>query len=418
MILQRLFRRNQPANRKSRRLRTFCPRLGDILLEGRVVLSTTPYKIPLELVNIRTAANPEYKLGIYVGLGGGAPKLYEFDTGGKGFWAAYSPKVGANQWWGKATVEETGTLSNSYASGNNYQANLVSTTVELYGADGHGPASSPVVQTGQVELAQIQKFYNSKNANAAKSWTSALKHDRAPLFGHFYGDFGASLAPVASSQGTSIFSILPQIPMPAGLDVGFIVHVGSLDGSTKPWLQVGIDPTDTASYTQVPMNPYASATAFPVTGVPAYSEHVATATFELHDKKTGLKQTFSQIGWTIDTGAPTATIWQAPSKNDPNAVIVKKGFLKKEHPKQIRDHVELHITANNAIAGQPNLATGFEVGKTPPKSKLGAGRHSTAGATGWNYVNTGLWTFTQFDVAFDLSRGTVGFSTVNTAQAG
>lgn len=414
MFLRRIFQCGQKNYRPVRRPRTFSPRLGEVHLEERVVLSATPYKIPLELVNIRTAANPEYKLGIYVGLGGGPARLYEFDTGGKGFWAAYSPTAGSKQWWGTTTVEETGTLSNTYSSGNSYTANLVSTTVSLYGADGHAPSSAPVVQTNPVDLAQITNYMNSKKPAEVKAWTRSLKNDRPPLFKHFYGDFGASLAPVASSKQSNIFSILPQIPMPEGLDVGFIVHVGALGTSTQPWLQIGIDPTDAGNYTQVQMNLNANSTGatpanFPVTNVPAYSEQVANATFELHDKKKGLKQTFSQIGWTIDTGAPTATIWQAQSPKSPNGVNVKKAFLDKKHPSRIRDNVELHITANSAVSGESNLVTRFKVGKTPPDSKLGAGRHGTTGAPGWNYVNTGLWTFTQYDVAFNLTQGKVGF---------
>ena len=417
MLLRRIFQRGQKNHRPVRRPRTFSPRLGEVHLEERLVLSATPYKIPLELVNIGTAKKPEYKLGIYVGLGGGPAKLYEFDTGGKGFWAAYSPTAGSKQWWGTTTVEETGTLSNTYSSGNSYTANLVSTTVSFYGADGHAPSSAPVVQTNPVDLAQITNYMNSKKPAEVKAWTRSLKNDRPPLFKHFYGDFGAALTPVASGNQSNIFSILPQIPVPEGLDVGFIVHVGALGSSTQPWLQIGIDPTDTGHYTQVQMNLNANPTSatpanFPVTNVPAYSEQVANAKFELHDKKKGLKQTFSQIGWTIDTGAPRATIWQAQSSQSPNAVIVKKAFLNKNNPSLIRDNVHLLVKAEPAVSGQANLVAELIVGNTPPKSKLGAGRHGSKGDTGANYVNTGIWTFTQYDVAFNLTQGKVGFKPV------
>lgn len=420
MKLLSVFRVGRTIKNRAATVRKFQPIMGESGLEDRAVpAAASPYLIPLELVNIRTPQNPEYKLGIYVGLGGGAPKLYEFDTGGEGFWAAYSSKDCDCQWWGQAKVQEKGTLNITYSSGNVYKANLVSTTVTLFSPGINNQAPTPVVSSGEVQLAQITKFSNNNNPSAAKAWNDALKDDEPPLFGHFYGDFGASLQPIASSKGTDIFSILPQIKMPEGLDVGFVVHVGDINSKTQPYLQIGIDPTaQPADISVVKMNAFTNPSTgqpviFPVTHVSAYSEQVANATFEIHDKKRGLKQTFANIGWTIDTGAPSATVWQ--SKPGQPGVNVKKGFQK---PKSstFRDNVDFKITANAILPTQAGFETSTVTGKPFPKIPLAAGRHTTKTAPGWNYINTGLWTFTQFDISFNLTRGLVGFSSVKPAK--
>jgi hypothetical protein len=423
MIIKKLIQLGQSPVSKIRQARRFRPAMSPYRLEERAVPAVAPYIIPLELVNIKPpGTTPEYKLGIYVGLGGGSPKLYEFDTGGEGFWAAYSGSDCDCQWWGPTKLKEQGTMNITYSSGNVYKANLVSTTVTLFAPGTNGQAPAPVVTTGEVDLAQITRFTNNRTPGAARAWRNALKDGEAPLFGNFYGDFGASLQPIKSSKGTNIFSILPQIPMPAGLDVGFVVHVGAIDSKTQPYLQIGIDPSATSQNTsQVAMNVFKKDTTpvyFPVTNVPAYSEQVANANFELHDTNKNLKQTFSNIGWTIDTGAPTATIWQSLSPRGPG-VNVNSGFLKQGRNKsEFLDNVELKITANSAIAGKPGLLAKARTGKPYPKIPLSAGRHTATSAPGWNYVNTGLWTFTQFDISFNLSKGLVGFSSVNTSQVG
>jgi len=66
--------------------------MGVGIWSSQLALALEPCTVPLKLVNINAGSGKpaEYKLGIYVGLGGGAPQLYEFDTGGPGFWAAYT----------------------------------------------------------------------------------------------------------------------------------------------------------------------------------------------------------------------------------------------------------------------------------------------------------------------------------------
>ena len=422
MKILQIFTKSRTESSRQRNSRPFRPLIDGGRLEERTVPTVSSIEIPLELVNIRTEKNPEYKLGIYIGLGGGAPKLYEFDTGGKGFWAAYSTKNPYNQWWGDFTTKESQTLSNTYSSGNSYVADLVSTAITFYKPGVNGRAPTSVFTTGNVDIAQITKYNNSKSPSTVKAWDNAMKSGTPPLFGKFYGDFGAALAPVASSQGTNIYSVLPQIQVP-GLDVGFTVHVGKIDGKTAPSLFIGVSDSPPQGTSLLPMNLNTGTASgqqvnFPGTGVPTYSEQVANANFEIRDVKTGISQKFSNIGWTLDTGAPTATIWQ--SQTPKSGVNVKPGFFKSGSSTRLRDNLHFKVLAQPKATSQTIFEVSARTGKPLPKIPLSAGRHGTSGqsAIGWNYVNTGFWTFTQYDVSFNLSKGTVGFSSVDTNLQG
>ncbi|MDR3621319.1 MAG: hypothetical protein P4L85_18355 [Paludisphaera borealis] len=393
------------------------------------MLSATPYKIPLEVVDIKQKstgqaakkdAKPEYKLGIYVGLGGNAnPRLYEFDTGGEGFWAAADSKSPKDlRWWGAKKVVSRGSLGITYSSGNRYVANKVRTSVELYQPDADG-GFSKVVGTGQpVDMGQIVRYSDAKSKSAVVNWNNALKTGSPPLQNWFYGDFGASLSPNGTSEKNSILSIVPQIPIPAGLTIGFIVHVGDLEeGGNQPYLQIGLTPEDLKSFdTTLPMNPYTGTAQrfFPITGVDTYSERIANADFSWTDPKTNRTQSFKDLGWTIDTGASSVTVWQGDS------VAVNRGFLNKPTRSgglftgRFKKHVDLNVTATAANPHETNINMTIDGGsKKSADDKIAANYHATT-AMGQNYVNTGLYTFTQYDVMYNLEDGTIHFRSSQT----
>ena len=62
---------------------------------GQSVISNT-ILVPLYYLTIPSG---ESKLGIYASLGGGTPNIFEFDTGGWGFYAAYATNNNS-PWWG------------------------------------------------------------------------------------------------------------------------------------------------------------------------------------------------------------------------------------------------------------------------------------------------------------------------------
>lgn len=164
-----------------------------------------------------SSSKPEYKLGIYVGLGGNPnPMLYEFDTGGGGFWAAYTTQPILNQWWGKTQVVGRKSLSITYSSGNRYVANKVATTVDLYQRDDSG-GFTKVVGTGQpVDMGRIVRFSNVRNAATIAAWNYDLKWGLPPLENNFYGDFGVSLSPEGTNGANSLSRSSRGSPCPPG----------------------------------------------------------------------------------------------------------------------------------------------------------------------------------------------------------
>lgn len=392
----------------------YIPEGADRHLEERALLSTAaPYKIDLQQVDFGSPRSDVHKLGIYVGLGGGAPKLYEFDTGGEGFWASYNPALTSDQWWGNAKVEGQSNLTISYSSGNTYVANQVQTSVQLYDASPSGTSGGEVVGTTQdVDLGQITSYSDPTHPAAVASWNAALADGAGPLEGGFYGDFGASLAPSGTDASNSLLSILPQIPMPPGLADGFYIHLGSGSSDDPSYLQLGLTPADIKTFhTQLEMTHTKAPEpgTFPVTGVPTYSQQVTHANFSWADPKTHKGQTFHDVGWTIDTGALPVNIWQGsglrvnPSflKRPKTSASVETGTFKKG--------LDFTVTASSGIAGKPDLTMKIDgTGGTPADNKVTAQYHKKA-SMGRDYVNTGMLTFKRYDVLYDLSDDIIGF---------
>lgn len=365
--------------------------------------------VPLELVNIAPAGKtPEYKLGINVGLGGGAPELYELDTGAAGFFAAYNAKLTSNQWWGNFTAEGGKPLKIGYESGNMYTANSVETSVQLY-----TPAGAPVpfATADNVNLGQIAKFTNSKSPSAVKKWKQALSQGLPPLEGHFYGDFGADLSPADPASGNSIFSILPQISLAAGLTPGFILHVGKIGSNTTPYLQIGLTAANIKDFSATTaMNLYTGEgpTTFPNSTIPTYSQEIANATFSWSDKS-GASQQTADIPWLLDTGAPQVNVWQGGN------FAVAKMFIKT--PKKVQGFFTGRFKSGRTFSVQTTpLSAGdstatLTIANTGDKSSINEVEASSKAnnGSGKAYVNTGLWSFTQYDVMYNLGQGLLQF---------
>lgn len=303
-----------------------------------------PCKVPLHLVNEGTTTKPVYKLGINVGLGGGAPRLYEFDTGGAGFWAAYNGNLpSASQWWGQVDTLSTGNMTIQYTSGNEYTANLVGTQVSLY-KPGAASSTGPLCSTpGPVQISQITQYQNANpNKQASvQSWDAALAKGKAPLEGYFWGDFGAALHPAMNTSGSQgVYTVLDQFKT-GSYHNGFIVHTGPLTRKPKPapYVQIGLTAQDIVSFPyRISMNQVCALSSTSTSGCPLPStfSNTPVATFgeaqfqadvTVNGKKTNpSSQLLSSIGVTIDSGAPLATIWQY------GASVVDQQYLKNPKP--------------------------------------------------------------------------------------
>ena len=108
----------------------------------------SPITVPLHFTPTNAGAD---KLGIWVGIGSGAtPQLFEFDTGGTGFYAAYSPVSGVSPWWGGGvTVNASQQIHTAYDSGLNYFGNVAQGAVSIFAS---GNSTTPSVITAPTTL--------------------------------------------------------------------------------------------------------------------------------------------------------------------------------------------------------------------------------------------------------------------------
>ncbi len=405
--------------------------LVGLLFCSQIATANNSCVVPLQLVNVRSSTAPEYKLGIYVGLGGGSPQFYELDTGGAGFWAAYNaaPPKKKGQWWGSYEMVQPDALNITYTSGNQYTANLVKTEVALYKRE-RFKYSKVCGSSEPLGVAQISSYKNQLKPSAQKDWYNALAKGKAPLFGRFYGDFGAALFPVMTSdKAYGIYSILPQLPQD-NLTNGFIIHVGPLN-KAKPTLTIGITDEDRAKFkTQLPMNqacqkipgdvtapvagcmPYPP---FPISNMPTWSEQITNANLSWGYKSlhTVEGQTFENIGLTIDTGAPSTTLWQN------NQLFVNPQFL--NQPKgtaipyagNLKSKVRFSMRAPTIVGDGEDLNFNLVTGQKSTINQISASVRKNDGGPTWSgYMNTGLMLFTHYDVMFDVENGLVGFRAI------
>lgn len=228
------------------RFRTACAALALAfgMVSGAAAQPTSPVSIPLQLLqqnNFTTGLpNPSgnWALGINVGINGGAPRTYLFDTGSSLFNAVYTPAFWpgftptASPGTGNApasTVANGSGLSYCYGGGSNgctgYQGNIVQAPrLDFYTppVGGQTLASSLSASPGY----QINAIYNSLtdgNATLVAGATSPT------VRGTFYGTFGASDF-VNQQSAYHSGGVLGQTIV-SGLTQGYVV---AANGQTNP----------------------------------------------------------------------------------------------------------------------------------------------------------------------------------------
>jgi hypothetical protein len=346
-------------------------------LAGSLAAAPDPVTVPLQLVNVGTDKSPAYKLGIYVALGGaGVAKLYEFDTGASGLYAAYNA-----QWWPSFT--STGTPANqTYHSKITYNGTVVTTALTIF-SDATTPTAASIPS---VNVAQIQSAtYGGTGHNPVANWNSDVSQGIAPLFGAFFGDFGMDLG-----TKNGIFGVLPQLPEP--LCDGFIVHVGRF-GASQPTLQIGITDADRATFPYaIKMRDAGKDGNYPGSGLPTYSQKLIKGTITL----AGEGKPFSfDSDLIFDTGQPTTEIHDGA-----NAFGI---------PPRYQAGGDLVKGSRFSLVGETSpWEFGFVVGNVVG---INAAWLQTGGTSETN-VNVGLNVFTQYDVLFDVKKGHVMFRPV------
>jgi|GEM_PF-752372 hypothetical protein len=346
--------------------------------------------IPLAVFNVSQQgdASPTWKLGIYVGLGGGAPQLYEFDTGGTGFFAAQNNNP--DGWWpasGYNVVNPGQTFTATYSSGIEYTAQLVTTDIAIYGNPSADPVAVVNANVGQI----VDATGGSPGDTRMMNWTGYEENQETPpIWEHFYGDFGANLSPYAGSN-FFINTILPQLP--GNLSSGFIVSVGDY-AAPNPTLQLGLTDADRASFPiQIPLLDADPSQPYPGSGYPSYGFFQTWGYFTL--SLNGVTQT-APTEVILDTGAPSMTIRTGTS------LVVDANFL---NGKAIQVGTEFSLVSGPWTLG---FTAGTDIGLNAIAAAPSVNPQNYNG-----YINTGLNAFFACDVMFDVERGMIGFRPSN-----
>jgi hypothetical protein len=348
---------------------------------------------------------PHFKYGIYAALAGSTtPQLYEFDTGGNGFYAVYSTDTNYTQYtqaWGtNFTVVDTNGGSASYTSGNVYSGASVSTSISLYSATGTNPALAPSITTEPVIIGQTASITNANDVPSTL-WPST----NPPVPNNFYGDFGLGLA----SASNSIMNVLAQLNYTNGVIPGFIVSLGTQPQSTNSiptaTLQIGLTASELASY---PIKVYLNGSnstpgnTFANTGLPTYSEAALISSLTLSNAANG-SNTFG-MPIVIDSGATPAMHYST------NATNLTPYFNDGVNGGGVSDGTTLTLVVTNTDGSTTNLYV-VETGGASPN--IGVSTTTTNVDVGGLYdLNIGEQLYYQYNVAYDLQDGIIAFQPI------
>ena len=343
--------------------------------------------VPLHYKQIESGA---YKLGIYASIGGGTPKIFEFDTGGAGLYAAYATND-RSPWWGSHFSATGQSATNTYDSGIRYEGTIVTAAVSLH-ADHH--SNTPLVTTAN--NLRVGQMSNIINTNGSTYWTPSgeATNGVAPIDQAFFGDFGMSLA--YASNG--IVNLVAQLSFTNDIIPGFRVR----GHSNGPFLQIGLTTADTTStyafYFGMNTNTNAPPGAtFTNSGSLFYSEQVFNANMTISNATTNFT---ANLGITTDTGAST-TIHNADLGGIPEALYTTNSSGN-----------------GHLVSGADLYLSGMTLGGTnvdfyqfvTTDGQVTIQDNKTNNTT--FYLNSGIALFQQYDVIYNLQDGQIGFEAI------
>jgi Hint domain len=357
-----------------------------------------------------------YKIGINVSLNGGQTyQMYEFDTGGQGFWSAYNAA-----WFSNPVKADDMVATNSYSSGITYVAQVVTEPITLQGTVS-GP-TGPTATLLTVNGGNVAAIQNAEKPTPPDPFTDQqFQNDISntptpipPIYNTFFGDFGMALG--SSSQ--CLLGILPQL---VGYSNGFIVNLGTYPTSNTPinpqgyvqvgTLQVGLTDLDIASFsTLITMQGSNDTTLFPVTNEPTYTERLGTGNVDISNGSVSYSGATSFV---FDTGAPSTEVHPNTTEaTDIASIIDNNGNLVPGTT----------FTVSSPGATQPvppgTLAANWQM-SFPAGNQSGLNQVGIAQAdSGTGYVNTGLQPFFQGPVMYDVQDGVMGFNPISCFAAG
>lgn len=360
--------------------------LASLLTRGVVPLdieqSADSKTIPLHfLPDVSNKGKVEAKYGIDVAIGHNASQMYEFDTGGNGFFAGYNPPF-----W-KDVPLSTDAVTVSYTSGNTFNSVVADSAVTI----GQGAQTVSTVQP--VQIGAILTGSNTKKTDETFDFTNP---DAPPIEGNFFGDFGASFD-VLTVQGDDQLMASPLLQLPGKLSSGFLVQLGPI--GTTPALTVGITDALRAQFPYaVPVAPAPGDTTYPVSGYPVLQLFGISPQYFAQQGDDapvpiGIQSSCTPaqcLPTVIDSGAPSTGIRLGDESGPyelPNG--------------QLTPGVKL-IAQFATTEGREPLTWTMVAGDSPSVD-LVSYQHSAVALSAEN-VNTGLNIYNEFDVIFDAEK--------------
>lgn len=401
---------SEPPTPVNRFLRDSVYLIQRTLFPASVGVIARPIKIPLYFQAIDHEGTQ--KLGIYVSLGYGAPpQLFEFDTGGGGFYAAYaSDDPSKSPWWGSNVTTSTTHVQDKFDSGLDYQGYAATAAVSLYSVG----SSTPLVTSGQVVVGQMNSITDSNSGDTLWQPSGLPKHDSPPPVDNaFYGDFG--MAP--TYQANSIDQVIAQLTFGWGVRPGYLVHVDPDTG--EAWMQIGLTSNNihNSEGMYFPMLPddKSGTNTFANSGLHFYGLQLFDASITIIDRGGKMIINNPNVGITPDTGANTTlhntNLSPHPDKYD-----------------SIVDWEDVHTKTKGKLKTDLLFGlTGTTTGQTPVRyfqfvttDALNAGdvkvqnptADEVAATDETYYLNTGIALFFEYDVVYYLGttagNGTLG----------
>ena len=388
--------------------------------------------IPLQLVE----STGGVRLTINVGIGGGNPRTYLFDTGSAPFNAFYSPSafgsVPSNMSAPTALFPNglpTG-VNYSYGSGYTYTGNFVGVPSLTFYPNASVPANSPtgvtlnaITPSGAPSAFVMNAIYN-RSGHGSSGPIVGPTEGIPGVFGGLYGIFGAGdFADTATGHNPGIpgvtanttraafGSVLGQAVIPgttagyvvaangqplASLQTGTIVNpgayangpqVGQTVTSCSPCVMLGLTPALLAQFRPMNTTPWDTpTTTFPNSHAPGSTEF-------------GINMKFATAGG----GQPTAS-WTGPTLLDSGTPFYNLHAETVAHSHTLNQGATLMVsgTSNGAL---PRSITAYKEGSFPY-----AAPYSASVGNGSNLSTIGIGFFLQNSVLFNLSGQAVGYT--------
>lgn len=349
-----------------------------------IMQSADSKTIPLQYMpEYSTNGTMQVKYGIDVAIGNNASQLYEFDTGGPGFFAGYSQDFWKNVTLGTEQVDVV------YTSGNYY--NSVATTTSITIGSGENK-----VTTQPILLGAILQGGNEKTG-ATFDFSDPFA---PPVDGRFFGDFGASFGVAPVPGGNEVLaSALFQLP--GNLSSGYLAQLGPI--GSAPRLTVGVTDALRAQFPYaVPVFP-AIGGNYPVSGYQILEAFGFAPEYTVTGEQSGVEV---PLGTTTLPGCsgpclPTIIDSGAPSMNV-RLPDVAKPYEENGALKPGTTFTAMFPTTE----GREPLKWTFVAGNNGSVNAVNYSNQTGAAFDGQN-LNTGLNMYNDFDVMFDVAKGVI-----------